>query len=52
MNDDEEFTEESGALDSAAVALHEVYTAFLRAGFSEAQAFQFVLTQWETSLLS
>lgn len=43
---------ESGALDSAAVALHELYQAFLRAGFSEDQAFSFVLTQWESNFLS
>lgn len=47
-SDDE--VEETGALDSAAVALHEVYQAFRRAGFSDEQAFHFVLAQWEASI--
>ena len=54
MNDDEQWVDEdgeqSGSLDSAAVALHEVFMAFARAGFSEEQAFRLVLEQWKATI--
>lgn len=35
------------SLDTAAIAMHELYESFVRAGFTPDQAFQLVKVQWE-----
>lgn len=36
-----------GTLDDAAVGLHEMFQSFIRAGFTEDQAFRMVRAQWK-----
>ena len=35
-----------GAIDEIAVALHEIYESFVRAGFDRSDAFELVRVQW------
>lgn len=35
------------SLDEAAISLHEMYASLVRAGFTEEQAFQLILIQWQ-----
>jgi len=34
-------------LDTAAIAMHEMYESFLRAGFDTEQAFRLIEIQWQ-----
>ena len=42
--------DEPDTLDTAAVAMHEMMMAFLRAGFTPDQAFRLIEVQWANSI--
>lgn len=41
----------SESLDSSAITLHEVYASLVRAGFTEDQAFQLIMIQWQETVV-